>query len=583
MQVDTLPEPAVRRAAAAPSSSRERRGRAWPLAVAGLLLIALGLRLWGITWGLPFTYNLDERAHFVPKAVGFFSGDLDPHYQLNPPGFSYLIGLAYAVWFHGGDAVRSAYADDPSKAFLVARTVSALMGTASVGLLYLAGARLFGRWTGLLAGALLAVAYMPVFYAHQAINDAPTLAGVSLSLVGAALVLRRGRLLDYALAGLGAGLAAGLKYNAGIILLALVGAAIVHFADGERRKAIGGLILGGVASVVGFLLLDPYAVLDLSTFHDAMQFLVDYNARERLIGEQETSGLQYYAWTLTWGLGWVPLALASAGGVGLAVRDRRAALVLVPTAVLFFFYMGSQGRYFGRYMLPIFPLLCLLAAYGGVQAVRLVGGRRPRLMVPFAALIAAAGVGQGLVTSLHSDMVLAREDTRTAARKWMVSAIPPRTTIVVEPAVPRGWYRDGGKPEVDVSAERWSRWRRTGALSRRLRKVHPGAAKKADFQNYVITLFPGMLDVYRSERACWYVSSSSQRGRAFADQQRVPEAVAFYKALDRESRVVYRASPFRAGEAPLPFQFDFSFNYYPLAYEKPGPVMTVHRLDDCRE
>ncbi|MBA2514498.1 MAG: hypothetical protein H0V26_09240, partial [Solirubrobacterales bacterium] len=71
------------------------------------------------------------------------------------------------------------------------------------------------------------------------------------------------------------------------------------------------------------------------------------------------------------------------------------------------------------------------------------------------------------------------------------------------------------------------------------------------------------------------------RGRAFADQQRVPEAVAFYKALDRESEVVFRANPFGAGEKQLPFQFDFSFNYYPLAYEKPGPVMTVHRLDDC--
>jgi hypothetical protein len=283
--VDTLPEPAARRAGG-PSRGRASRRWGWPLAVGALLLAALGLRLWGITWGLPFTYNLDERAHFVPKAVGFFSGDLNPNYQLNPSGFSYVIGLAYAVWFRGGDAVRSAYADDPSSAFLVARTVAALMGTASVGLLYLAGARFFDRWTGLLAGALLAVAYLPVFYAHQAINDAPTLAGVALSMVGAALVLRRGRLPDYALAGFGAGLAAGLKYNAGIILLAMVAAAAVHFLDGRRREAVVGVVLGGAASLAGFLLLDPYAILDFATFRDAMQFLVDYNAREPLVGEQ---------------------------------------------------------------------------------------------------------------------------------------------------------------------------------------------------------------------------------------------------------------------------------------------------------
>lgn len=578
--MDSPPEARARRGAA-PASPPRRRAPAWGLAVAGLLLAALGLRLWGITWGLPFTYNLDERAHFVPKAVGFFSGDLNPHYQLNPPGFSYAVGLAYAVWFRGGDAVRSAYANDPTTAFLVARVASALLGTASVGLLYLAGARLFGRWTGLLAGALLAVAYLPVFYSHQAINDAPTLAGVSLSVLGAALVLRRGRLPDYLLAGFGAGIAAGLKYNAGIVVLAFAAAAAIHFADGERRRAVAGLVLGGLAAALGFLVLDPYALVDFSTFRDAMRFLVDYNARERLIGEQETSGLRYYAWTLTWGLGWAPLVLAVAGGALLAVRDRRAALVVVPTAVLFFFYMGSQGRYFGRYMLPVFPLVCLLAAYGGAQAVRLVRARKPGLVRPAAALVGVALLGQGLVTSVHSDVVLAREDTRTATRRWMVGAIPSRTTIVVEPAVPRGWYRDGGKPEVDVSAERWKRWRRTGALSRRLSRVHPGAAKKADFQNYVITLFPGLLDVYRSAGACWYVSSSTQRGRAFADPERVPEAVAFYRALDRESTVAYRASPFGAGRPAPPFQFDFSFNYYPLRYGRPGPVMTVHRLKRC--
>jgi hypothetical protein len=233
-------------------------------------------------------------------------------------------------------------------------------------------------------------------------------------------------------------------------------------------------------------------------------------------------------------------------------------------------------------MLPVFPLLCLLGAYGGVQLVRFAGARRPRLLAPVAAVLAVAALGQGLVTSVHSDMVLAREDTRTTAREWMVGAIPPKTTIVVEPAVPRGWYRDGGKPIVDVSAERWTRWRRTGELSRRLRAVHPGAAKKADFQNYVITMFPGMLDVYRREGACWYVSSSSQRGRAFVDPTRVPAAVAFYRALDRESRVMYRASPFAAGTKPLPFQFDYSFNYYPMAYDRPGPVVTVHRLNGCR-
>jgi hypothetical protein len=28
----------------------------------------------------------------------------------------------------------------------------------------------------------------------------------------------------------------------------------------------------------------------------------------------------------------------------------------------------------------------------------------------------------------------------------------------------------------------------------------------------------------------------------------------------------------------VPFNFDWSFDYYPLAYARPGPEMTVYRL-----
>ena len=42
--------------------------------------------------------------------------------------------------------------------------------------------------------------------------------------------------------------------------------------------------------------------------------------------------------------------------------------------------------------------------------------------------------------------------------------------------------------------------------------------------------------------------------------------------------VAYEASPYREGADPVEFNFDWSFDYYPLAYHRPGPVMTVYRL-----
>ena len=48
-----------------------------------------------------------------------------------------------------------------------------------------------------------------------------------------------------------------------------------------------------------------------------------------------------------------------------------------------------------------------------------------------------------------------------------------------------------------------------------------------------------------------------------------------HRRLARESRVVFRSSPYSSGAKPVKFNFDWSFDYYPLAYERPGPVMTL--------
>ena len=102
-----------------------------------------------------------------------------------------------------------------------------MLGAVAVGLLAWAGARLFDRRIGFVAAALLAVAFLPVHYAHLALNDVPTLAPLCLALAGVGGIFTRGRMLDYALAGVGLGLACATKYTGGIVLLPLLAAAAV--------------------------------------------------------------------------------------------------------------------------------------------------------------------------------------------------------------------------------------------------------------------------------------------------------------------------------------------------------------------
>ena len=158
--------------------------RGWFLAAAGILAGALALRLWGIGHGLPYVYNADENAHFVPRAVGMFGHSFNPDYFVNPPAYTYLLHLAFDLRWGSREAVGNALAADRTSVFELARVVSALLGTLSVGLLLWAGRGLLSAAAGLIAGALMAVAFLPVHYAHLALNDVPTLAPVCLALVG---------------------------------------------------------------------------------------------------------------------------------------------------------------------------------------------------------------------------------------------------------------------------------------------------------------------------------------------------------------------------------------------------------------
>ncbi|MEA2229366.1 MAG: hypothetical protein QOF04_2996, partial [Solirubrobacteraceae bacterium] len=114
-----------------PRSAPDRDGRRWPwwLGLTFVLAAALGLRLWGIGHGLPYAYNADENAHFVPGAIGLFGHGFHPHYFVNPPGYTYLLHAVFAVWFGGREGVSSAYATHPTEVFVVARVTAAVVGT----------------------------------------------------------------------------------------------------------------------------------------------------------------------------------------------------------------------------------------------------------------------------------------------------------------------------------------------------------------------------------------------------------------------------------------------------------------------
>jgi dolichyl-phosphate-mannose-protein mannosyltransferase len=576
----------------APPPARPLRRWAWA-GLALVLIAGLGLRLWGVRQGLPYAFNTDEADHFVSHAVRMFEeGTLNPHYFANPPAFTYLLHYLFGVWYGGAGGVRHAFATHPSELYTLARVAAAVLGTLALWLLYATGARLFGRAVGLLAAAIEAVAFLPVFYAHLALNDVPTLAPLTLSLLGTAGVLQKGRRRDYLLAGAGLGLACASKYTAGIAVAPLLAAMATRYLDAEpsaRRGALGGVALAGGGALLAFLVANPYALLDYDSFHSELVHQSSLSAESQgKLGAPKHGGIVYYLWSLTWGLGWVPALAALGGALSVWRSQRRLGWLLVPAPLLFLAFMGLQGRYFGRWLMPILPILCLLAAFFIVQAgqagARLLAssrrGRSAPVGIALAAVLVAATLAQGLVHGVHSGLVLSRADTRNLTRAWMLTHIPLGSAIVAEPVSPDEWARERpGAPSCP--GYRWCKYPSLLSRISASGKLEAGA-RQITIENYERTLAPALVGYYAQHGYCWVLSGSTQSGRAFADPAALPNAIAYYRTLAQKGEVVYRASPYAQGHGPVAFGFDWSFDYYPLAYHRPGPQITIYRLHDGR-
>jgi 4-amino-4-deoxy-L-arabinose transferase-like glycosyltransferase len=552
-----------------------RFDRRYAVAVTLVLAVALLLRLWGDRTGLPWAYNVDEAQNFVPRAIAMLGGNLNPGYFNNPPAFTYLLAGLFKLAL-GGRAAHVYHSANSTEIWVIARVTSAVLGTVAVWLLYLTGARLFDRRAGLLAAAVMAVAFLPVFYGKLALNDSPTLAPVCLSLWGSAGILRHGRRRDFVAAGIGLGLAAATKYTGGIVALPLLAASLSRLRESDRKRLIAiWLPIAGALALACFIAANPYAIGDFHAFIDQLaQQSSESGEVNGKLGLTHGTGILYYLWSLSWGVGWLPAGAAAVGAIALAARRWWWTFAaLVPATVAYLVFMGVQGRYFGRWVMPVIPIVCLLCACACVTVADLAARWRPRAGAALLVVLAAAMCLQGAFYSVHSGIVDSRPDTRNIARAWLLAHVPAGTRIVVEPIVPKSasapdnWTTPPWPAFTDLLTHVGER----GVL-------YVLAGKPVKLEDYERTLSPALVQLYLRDGYCWVVTGSTEEGRALVDPTAVPRAIAYYRELAKVGTRVFQISPLAGGRTDVGFNFDWSFEYYPADYVRPGPLVTVYHL-----
>ncbi|HWE62164.1 MAG TPA: glycosyltransferase family 39 protein, partial [Chloroflexota bacterium] len=447
--------------------SRARTLSLSPTTVLLLLILALtlALRLYGVNWDSGTAIHPDERAiagwvnglQFPHSPFdlfnrnSFWNPSMHPDGSHDPGGFNYgslplyliFIGRTIVDWLAGFLPWLSGWRQNGSYGnnILTGRVLSALADTVTVFLVYLIGARLAGRVTGLYAAALAAVAVLSIQLSHFATVDILLTTFATGALLASIDLFTEGRPRDYALVGLWVAAAIATKAS-GVAFIGVV--LVAHlWRRGRVRDLLGwGTIVdlwpAVAVAIPALFLFQPFM------FSDWTDFWTGVSTQQAL-----ASGSTIAFYTIKWhgtmpilyplqqltlySLG-IPLALlAYAGliyeGIRVLTPKRNAGALVACFVVLYFVFVGLQYMKYLRYMEPIVPALCVLAALLVSALARarvpLLGRFVQRVGLVIGALVLVLTACYGLAY----EHIYAQPLTRIQATCWLFTHVPSGTPI----------------------------------------------------------------------------------------------------------------------------------------------------------
>ena len=347
-----------------------------PLPLLGaVLLLAAGLRLAHLGWGLPDYFFPDEAVFFRPATQVAATGDLHTGFTTYPPLTVDVLAATYAIAARAA-GVPVEQLSVPTRVRL-GRLVMVAAAVATVGAVAALGSAVAGPVAGLVAAFFMAV--LPVHLVQSRIISTDVLLTLFVVLgLHAALRLHARPTVGRAFAcGAAVGLAAATKYPGALVAVAPAVVCVHGLAAALRRRdavaARRWLRLAATAAIgapLAFTLAYPHWWADVRLLAERLAFLrfVAHEvgndiARLSPAGGVRGTPIVYQLALLLPGALGVPLyALAVAGLVRLVGRAtvREAALLLFAAA--YFLFFATAQSVFPRYYLPLTPVLVIAAA-----------------------------------------------------------------------------------------------------------------------------------------------------------------------------------------------------------------------------
>ncbi|MGD8474194.1 MAG: glycosyltransferase family 39 protein [Anaerolineae bacterium] len=409
------------------------------LLLALLLFGSLGLRIWGVGFGLPAyaRYHPDEHALVERAAQILWTGNWKLERFNYPPAYAYVQAIAYAIYFLYGVS-QGLWEQLPllvvPNYYMVGRVVTAIFGTLTIVVVYLAARQLHNRRTGVLAATLLGGNYLHIIHSHYATFDVMVGFWVALTLLFSALLRDRQEARWYLLAGLCAGLAGATKYNGAVAIILPLLAHILSTQWGEWGWLDGRLFLSIGAFLLGFFGGNPYALGNLPEFLGGLGTVLHHYETQQP-GFEGQANWKWYPSVFLRSADSIWVVAGTFGLLSVFWKDWRKGLLLLSFPIIYYAMAARFVVRFERNMVPLLPFL----AIGGGWLITVIADsaaqrfERPRqLSTIVTVLLVFLVLALPLIAAISFDLGLTRIDHRELAGQWVEENIESGSKIAIE-------------------------------------------------------------------------------------------------------------------------------------------------------
>lgn len=383
--------------------------------------------VYGINWGKVESWNPDDMALFFFRWNIFQS----PGWFLKPPFHGYLNFFLSYIPLRLLEIIFQLprnYLISGSIPLIWSRILTIILFLGSIALVFQISKKLFGVFAARIIILVFATSAGFIGYSHFLTTDIPVMFWMLLAFYFSQNIYFTRKITDYIFAGFFTGIATATKYNSLAIGFTIVVAHALSFHQPDLRKILLSkkLFVGLIMIILGFLLGNPFALLDYSTFMSDFW----YNYVTTPVYDGTITGHSYWKFFICFKelIGLPSLIIFSIAFIAslyltFIKKDSHSytkpIFLLLSVFLLYYYKFGSFPRMEVRFVLPIVPFWLIMSGPFWNKI-------RPNRMLVLSLLIII--IGYNTVSSLYVGKRFS-EDPRMLAQNWVQKNIPNFSSI----------------------------------------------------------------------------------------------------------------------------------------------------------